>query len=241
MDLCERIALDWENPVGQYLIECMYFEEEGVPEDKTSEVRWISLAAKSGWPYAIARMGEIYSFDAPVKKDYEKAIIWFDKVAKNDDNETDFILGKNGWENEHTSSCATAGSIYLAGIDVKQDYTKAMKWFKKNSTHGSTIGLLYIGLMYYKGLGVERNHMLDLVCFQQRIAEEENDVNAFYFISEVHQEGGDDVPQNSQVSSAFYEQAFKPGNPMAAARIVAIHSKLKVVEPSISLVFNINP
>ncbi|KAI9354473.1 hypothetical protein BD770DRAFT_412236 [Pilaira anomala] len=38
MDLCKRVASDWKNPVTQYLIGCMYFEGEGVPEDKTSGV-----------------------------------------------------------------------------------------------------------------------------------------------------------------------------------------------------------
>lgn len=91
MDLCKRVASDWKNPVAQYLIGCMYFEGEGVPEDKTSGVHWFSVAAESGWPYAMVRMGMIYTQDASMKADHKKAIIWFDKVAKNDDNETELI------------------------------------------------------------------------------------------------------------------------------------------------------
>ncbi|KAI9343794.1 hypothetical protein BD770DRAFT_463759 [Pilaira anomala] len=325
MNLCERIALDWENPVGQYLIGCMCFEGEGVPEDKTSGVRWISLAAKSGWPYAIARMGEIYSFDAPVKADHKKAITWFDKVAKNDDNEAElikdetfYLFGNKNFEvdfthenpetmkstqnslnqglispfksirdidkdklphfddyrraliwnlltkkkssgvvasqiglskiytrrgfnvpynlhtalhwkkmagkNGHEASCVALGLIYRGTTGFKQNNTEAMTWFKKSVALGGTLSLYHIGLMYYKSLGVERDVKLALKYFQLRTDCEE-DVDAFFYMGEIHQEGEQGIPQNSKLACKFYEKAFQLGDPTAAIRIAANHCK----------------
>lgn len=93
MELCKRVASDWKNSVAQYLIGSMYFDgDDGVPKDETSGIHCILLSAENGWPYARARMEEIYGYDdVPNIKDHQMAIIWFNSVAKNDDNETDSI------------------------------------------------------------------------------------------------------------------------------------------------------
>ena len=49
------------------------------------------------------------------------------------------------------------GYMYTQGICVKQDYTKAMKWFRKPAEQGDTFAQFWIGVMYHSGLGVKHD------------------------------------------------------------------------------------
>ncbi|KAI9343816.1 hypothetical protein BD770DRAFT_430773 [Pilaira anomala] len=324
MELCKKIASDWKNPVAQYLIGCMYFDGvKGVPEDKKSGVHWISLAAESGWPYAIAKMGQIYAFGAYVEKDHKQAINMYDKLTKNDESEnklikdeTFYLFGNEKFEvdftnvnqeeikkvqdclnqgsispvkiisitnkykvshyddyfhriflwnlltrkkssgvvasqiglyniyttggsnvpwntdkalywakmagkNGHERLCVNAGQMYLCN----SDYTEAMIWFKKSTALGGTFGLFFIGLMYYKALGVKRSCEIAIECFNDFTNEEDDDADAYYLMAEIYQVGGERLRQSSEIACEFYKKAFQLGKPMGATRIAAIHCK----------------
>ncbi|KAI9364659.1 hypothetical protein BD770DRAFT_406677 [Pilaira anomala] len=328
MNLCKRLASNWKNPVALFLLGSLYYDgDDGVPEDETSGVHWISLAAENGWPYAMVKMGELYQFGFDVKKDHKKAIYWYKKLIKNHDSETDLIKdeksylfgNKNfevdftrvsqkdwklvqychsqGWvspvkrgreaysdvdlhhfseyqriyvwnlltkkkssglvasllglhtiyliggsnvpknhdtalywakmagENKDAKSCTTIGLMYLYGSsNVKQDYIEAMKWFKKSGDLEDTTGLFYMGQMYYNSLGVKKNYKIALECFRS-ITTKKEDMNAYYYMAEIYQEGGEEVPQNSKTACFFYGEALKLGNPMAGTRAAALHCK----------------
>lgn len=93
MSIYKKVAAEWNNPVAQYLIGSIYLEgDEEIPKDKKAGARWISLAAEKGWPYAITKIGNILMSDPPVPlTNIKEAITWFEKVAKNDDSETELI------------------------------------------------------------------------------------------------------------------------------------------------------
>ncbi|KAI9272062.1 hypothetical protein EDC94DRAFT_690495 [Helicostylum pulchrum] len=92
IQLFKEIASNWDNPVAQYFIAIMYFEgDQGIPQDKKSGFHWFSLAAHSGWLYAMGYMGYAYNFGESVTKDQNKALYWFKKVVKNDDNDSGLI------------------------------------------------------------------------------------------------------------------------------------------------------
>lgn len=131
MNLCKKVATEWNNPVAQYLVGSMYFEgDEGVPKDIKAGVHWISLAAESAWPYAIANLGEIFYEDLPSSSsDAMKAISWFEKLAKKDDSETQIIQDK---------------TLYLFGAKNLIVYfthanQEVMKLVEKNSLNHGTI------------------------------------------------------------------------------------------------------
>ena len=51
------------------------------------------------------------------------------------------------------------GFMYHDGIDVKQDYAEAVKWYRKAAEQGNAEAQLSLGLMYHIGNGVK----LDIV------------------------------------------------------------------------------
>lgn len=92
MDLFKKVASNWSNRVAQYFVGTMYFEgDEGVPQDTESGFHWLSLAARNGWLYAMGYIGYAYTFGESVTEDHSKALSWFKRVVRNDDNDTSLI------------------------------------------------------------------------------------------------------------------------------------------------------
>ena len=52
------------------------------------------------------------------------------------------------------------GVIYAKGRGVPQDYTEALKWYRRAADQGDADGQLNLGGMYYKGLGVPKDYVL---------------------------------------------------------------------------------
>lgn len=50
------------------------------------------------------------------------------------------------------------GGMYLEGRGVPQDYSEAVKWFRKAVEQGSASAQSHLGLMYAKGQGVAQDY-----------------------------------------------------------------------------------
>ena len=61
------------------------------------------------------------------------------------------------------------GFAYRSGLGVAQDYTEAMKWYRKAADQGHLPGYLSIGEMYEKGQGVTRDYDEALKWYQKII------------------------------------------------------------------------
>ena len=59
----------------------MYAEGEGVPQDYTEAVRWISLAAEQGNTYAQSALGLVYGNGQWVQQDYVQTHMWLSLAA----------------------------------------------------------------------------------------------------------------------------------------------------------------
>lgn len=56
--------------------------------------------------------------------------------------------------------CANLGMLYADGEGVKQNYTKARKYFKKACDLNNGMGCSYHGIIYLRALGVKMNTSL---------------------------------------------------------------------------------
>ncbi|KAG2237301.1 hypothetical protein INT48_009034, partial [Thamnidium elegans] len=92
LNLFKKIALEWNNPVAQYLIGVTYAEgDQGVPQNRKYAIKWLSLAAENNWADAMTILGFCYLNGNLFKQDFQKAEEWFQKVAQKDDSETEPI------------------------------------------------------------------------------------------------------------------------------------------------------
>lgn len=90
MDLFKKITLQWNNPVAQYLIGGTYFEgDQGISRHEKHAHKWLSLAGENNWADAMVFLGSGYHDGNLFKKDDQKALSWFQRVAQKDDSETE--------------------------------------------------------------------------------------------------------------------------------------------------------
>jgi TPR repeat protein len=73
--------------------------------------------------------------------DFEQAVHWLEKAAKNG----------------HVQAKTNLGLMYFFGEGVEQDYDTAFKWFKSSATNDDLTARYYLSLCFLDGLGVEQD------------------------------------------------------------------------------------
>lgn len=133
-------------------------------------------------------IGECYYFGHGVKKNYERAISVYEKLAK-----------KN-----YTRAAMRLGHMYRDGIGVERNVEKAIEYYSFAGERGNSAGCLYLAKMYlYGNYGVEVDKALgdrwlklwarydvdeDAVFYRERDPEEYDEAMAFF---EKLADGGD--------------------------------------------------
>ena len=102
--------------------------------------------------------------DAENSQDYVLAMKWYQKVA----------------EQGNHDAANRIGLFYCFGQGVKQDYQKAIEWFKKGN------GGFYIAHLYEAGQGVKKDHQEALKWY--RLAAEQGDPNAQRYLDNLETE-----------------------------------------------------
>ena len=86
-------------------------------QDCGKAVKWYEAAAEHGYCKAQCRLAYMYENGYGVFMDVETAVYWYKIAAKNNMcNDAHYELGRH----------------YFSGVGVKQNYEKAIKWFKKH-------------------------------------------------------------------------------------------------------------
>lgn len=57
----------------------------------------------------------------------------------------------------YSHHCVALASMYYSGIEVAQDYAKAIQLFDYACRHGNANGCYMLGRIYYQGAGVKKN------------------------------------------------------------------------------------
>ena len=166
--------------------------------------------AENGDPEAQCMLGFIYLFGKEqtelykrfkVDKDYEKAFTWFKSAAE-----------KKG----HKDAQYFLGLMYHLGIWVKQDYSEAVKWYRKAANQKDVDVQAILGIMYYRGKEVEQDKTEGIRWLRK--AAEQGHANAqimlgiLYFL-------GKGVAKNKSEAVKWYRKAAQQGNTYAQERL----------------------
>ena len=84
-------------------------------------------------------------------KNYNKAIFWYKKAAKQG-----FGMDQNN-----------LGIMYIKGLGVKKDYKKAFELFQEAAIQGNIQAQYNLGLMYYMGLSVKKDYKKAAKLFEE--------------------------------------------------------------------------
>ena len=107
------------DPEAQKNLGIKYAEGEGIPQDMTQAVYWLTKAAEKGDAEVQVYLGIIYAKGVHVPQDYEKAIDWLTRAAEQG------VIGAQ----------LKLGVLYEKGKGI-QDYVRAYAWFNIAALHG---------------------------------------------------------------------------------------------------------
>lgn len=128
-----------DHPVAQYYLGKIYFHGLGVEKDEIQALVFLKQSAKQGNSNAMLSIGEMYSSRGNlIKKDYNKAIKWFDKAIKNG-NYTGYLF---------------AGNVYYFNLknnkEALKNYIFYEKFYKLSMYANQNIGYIYKKQKNYK-------------------------------------------------------------------------------------------
>jgi len=90
---CKPLA-DNDSVDAQYTIGVMYLYGRGTKENNKAAVRYLMAAAEKNHPRAQTEIGNMYENGVkPIRKDGDKAIMWYQRAAAQGDAEGHYLLG----------------------------------------------------------------------------------------------------------------------------------------------------
>ena len=218
-------ALEWfekaaeqDNPTVQYNIAAMHFIESSYHFSENSKeanelsqmgVSWCKKAVKHDYPPAQNELARIYLLGLHgVNQNLEKAMELYLKAA----------MSINEWKTLYKNGYVLAqhslGAIYAEGIEVKQNYKKALKWYRKAAAQGHAKSQFSLGLLYYRGNGVNRDLKASANWYQK--AAEQGDAEAQTNLARMYVKG-EGVSKNSEKAARLALEAAQQGAAIAQA------------------------
>lgn len=171
-----------------------------------------NLAAKGGY-VAMWKLGEIYEYyeNTPNKAEAEK---WYVKSV----------------ENGYKEKISELARFFYFGLHiVSKDYSKALKYFiKEAEVRDYGEAEYYIGSMYYKGEGVQKN-LAEAYKWYRKSAEKKYDKGVLA-LAEAY-EKGEGVKQDNIAAAKWYRELYRSYSSFASIRKEEIAKKLKKLDP----------
>lgn len=127
---------------AQYNLCAMYYNGQGVKQDRSQAAAWCQKSADQGRIDAYYMLGVMYEYGQGVAQDYKQAAEWYLKAAEQDN-----VVAQHN-----------LGGLYYRGDGVVQDYKQAAKWYLKAAEQGFSNSQLSIGLGYILGVGVAQDY-----------------------------------------------------------------------------------
>ena len=147
------------SPDAQYRLAMLYIYGEEIEENHPEAVRLLTLAAEKDHVEAIYNLAICHHYGYGTEIDLAKAYSLYLRSA----------------DQGYAKGSHLVGRFYFYGIHVKQNYTEAVKWFRKAYAvrDASSCGFdsCYLGVCHAKGLGVEPNPELSEEYFRTAVSE----------------------------------------------------------------------
>ena len=151
-----------------------YYEygNSGVEKNIYEAIRLCREAAKKGSIEAQDKLAKFYKEGKGVVKNYDEAINWYTKAAKQkgrklsevllncykyDSNSIDWII-KVAEIDEYVEVQYHLARMYEQGYRVEKSYEEAVKWYKKAIENNSIEALISLALLYERGNGVNQSY-----------------------------------------------------------------------------------
>lgn len=211
------------------------------------EIPGLKKSANKGNTKDQLQLGKYYYSGMGVEKDYDQALIWFNKAAESNNAEALFYMGKmfdNGYgvpkdpgyaavfytsaadegyadaENAITVSGLEfeAGKAYYLSADSWLDYKKAFTWMQKAADKGNDWAYEYLGAMYQEGKGVTKSDTKAFAAYLKVATNKEYDDIGKLRVGEMYY-SGQGVAQDYTKAFEWLVKSAANNNATAQARV----------------------
>jgi len=147
---------------ASYFLGFMYWHGQGVAQDYTQAVKWLSKAVETkftrygGIKEAQYLLGKAYYTGHGVAQDYAEAVRWY-KAATEDEYSGGGMFSYTPRELKQKGLAEAKnalGDAYRDGHGVEKSYKEAMKWYRAAADQGDADAMNSMADMYAKGEGV---------------------------------------------------------------------------------------
>ena len=114
-----------------------FLRGDGVAKDPKRAFDLNADAARGGHGDAVLAMGWFYLNGVGIGRDVEKAKKWYRESARRGERKAMFSLGQIAYD--------------------QRDFSDALRWFTRASEAGHVRSLYWLGKLYWRGHGVERD------------------------------------------------------------------------------------
>lgn len=147
---------------ASYFLGFMYWHGQGVAQDYTQAVKWLSKAVETKFTWyggikeAQYLLGKAYYTGHGVAQDYAEAVRWY-KAATEDEYSGCGMFSYTPRELKQKGLAEAKnalGDAYRDGHGVEKSYKEAMKWYRAAAAQGDADAMNSMADMYAKGEGV---------------------------------------------------------------------------------------
>lgn len=132
------------NAEAQYRIGDIYFSGMSVAQDYNEAAKWYMNAARQGNSPAISALNLMYSEGV--------------SAQNNGEHHSAYRLWRPLADLGYARAQCSLGLLYYRGLGVPQNYTEAVKWYRRSAHQGDAAAQYNLGIMYAQGRGVAQDH-----------------------------------------------------------------------------------
>src|SRR5262249_44510959 len=142
-------AAELQHAEAMFSLGWMYANGRGVAKDDKEAVKWYRQAADKGHSAAMYNLARKYENGEGVEQDRAEALRWYRNAAALGDGDASKAVERLEPKKVDAAQVArwyARGDNYYYGKGVKQDYTEAVKWYRRAAEQGHATAMSDLGV-----------------------------------------------------------------------------------------------
>lgn len=201
------------NAHAQYNLGLMLLVGIGIERNEHDGVRWLRAAAKMRLPQAQSDLGALHFFGRDHEVGFAEALSWLEAAALRGHPLAQLNLAGAYLTGGHVSRrgfapaplASPAGAAEALG---RKDERAALRWFEQAAEQGVVVAQFNIGLIYERGLGVNRNLLAAMKWYARSV--ETDFAPAFINLARLY-ESGDAITRDRAAALQLRLRAWQQG------------------------------
>lgn len=179
----------------------LYTDKSSIALSENEDFSELLDLAEHGNVTAMVKVGKAYYTGERIKRDYEKAYMWFRKASKNINAEAEYYISK----------------CYQRGCSVDYDYDTGQKWLKASAEHGYAQAQYEYTHEYWSKHPKSESDIKNLL-YWLKLAAEQDHADSFCALAIIYMNGVG-VSKDINLAKKYYIQAASLGSTTACEEL----------------------